>query len=493
MKRLTASYLPPITLAPRSGTPMHQQLSEWFRRAIVDGQLRPGQRVPSSRSLAGELKVSRAPVITAYEQLYAEGYLETFVGAGTCVAKSIPGGALHQPRTGLRKAPQPASESSAPRRISRRVELMRAPPQTWANNLGAFRIGMPALDRFPSGVWSKLVNRHSRKPSRELMAYGDPMGHLPFREAIAEYLNTVRAVRCDASQILVTTGSQQALQMCAHVLLDVNERVWMEEPGYPGARQAFMGAGARLVPVPVDQEGLDVAQGIRRGRGARVVYITPSHQFPLGVTMSAARRMQLLNWATRNGAWIVEDDYDSEYRSGGRPIASLQGLDTDERVIYAGTFSKVIFPALRLGYVVVPKDLVPAFFHARDAADTFSSTLYQMVMTDFIREGHFARHIRKMRMLYVERRTALLEAIQRHLRDKLEVIGTEAGMHLVALLPPGVDDVAISIKAARHGVSARPLSPCYARPPARGGLILGYGGADIPEILEGVRKLARCI
>ena len=369
---------------------------------------------------------------------------------------------------------------------------MRTPPQTWLNNLGAFRTGVPALDRFPISTWSKLINRHSRHPPIELMAYGDSMGHLPFREAIAEYLSTVRSVRCDASQILVTTGSQQALQICAHTLLDVNDRVWMEEPGYPGALQAFHATGARLVSVPVDQEGMDVAEGIRLCRSARAVYITPSHQLPLGVTMSAARRMKLLNWATSNDAWIIEDDYDSEFRSGGHPISSLQGLDVGDRVIYVGTFSKVMFPALRLGYLVVPRDLVPAFYGARDAADNFSSTLYQAVMTDFIREGHFARHIRKMRALYTERRTALLQAIHGQLNDKLEVIGTEAGMHLVALLPPGVDDVALSIKAAENGVSARPLSPCYASPPARGGLILGYGGADVQEIIEGVRRLKLC-
>ncbi|MEP6898568.1 MAG: PLP-dependent aminotransferase family protein [Rhodanobacter sp.] len=493
MKRTNASYLPPITLAARSGTPLHQQLSEWFRQAIIDGRLRSGQRVPSSRNLADELKISRAPVMSAYEQLYAEGYLETFVGAGTCVARSIPGGALKPSARNAFAAPSATPESTGSRQISRRASLMQTPPQTWLNNLGAFRVGMPALDQFPASVWAKLVNRHSRRPPIGLMAYGDPMGHLPFREAIAEYLNTVRAVRCDASQILITTGSQQALQMCANVLLDVNDRVWVEEPGYPGARQALSVAGARLVPVPVDQEGLDVAQGMRLGRGARAVYITPSHQFPLGVTMSATRRMQLLNWATRTGAWIIEDDYDSDYRSGGRPIASLQGLDVGERVIYAGTFSKVMFPALRLGYLVAPRDLVQAFHNARDAADTFSSTLYQAVMTDFIREGHFARHIRKMRALYMERRTTLQEAIRDQLGDKLEAIGTEAGMHLVALLPQGIDDVAVSIKAAKKGVSARPLSPCYLHPPVRGGLILGYGGAEVADILDGVRKLRTCI
>jgi GntR family transcriptional regulator/MocR family aminotransferase len=321
------------------------------------------------------------------------------------------------------------------------------------------------------------------------MAYGDAMGYMPLREAIAEYLGAVRAVRCEPSQILVTTGSQLGLQLSAQVLLDPNDRVWIEEPGYPGARHALMSAGAQLVPVPVDYEGLNVAEGIRRARSARAVYITPSHQYPLGVTMTATRRMQLLNWVARSGAWIIEDDYDSEYRLGGRPIPSLQGLDTGARVIYVGTFSKVMFPALRLGYVVVPKDLVDAFSTARDATDQFSSTLYQAVMTDFILEGHFARHIRRMRVLYMERRTALVEAVRKQIGDKLEVIGAEAGMHLVALLPAGVSDVAVSKKAAELGISAMPLSSCYLKPPAKGGLILGYGGTDAQQIHDGVRKL----
>ncbi len=493
MKRISASFLPPIALDIRSETPMYHQLSDWFRRAIIDGQLRPGQRVPSSRSLAGDLKISRIPVLSAYEQLYAEGYLETFVGAGTCVARSIPDDTLKPAGAKVQSAPREILEPRAPRRISRRAALIRTPAQSWLDNLGAFRVGVPALDQFPVGVWSKLVNRHTRKPPIDSMVYGDPMGYLPFREAIAEYLSTARAVRCDASQILVTTGSQQGLQIAAHVLLDPKERVWMEEPGYPGAHQALMTAGAQLIPVPVDQDGMDVTTGMRRGRGARAVYITPSHQFPLGMTMNATRRMQLLSWAVRSGAWIIEDDYDSEYRFSGRPIASLQGLDTDARVIYVGTFSKVLFPALRLGYVVVPKDLVTAFSAVRDAADTFSSTLYQLVMTDFIREGHFARHIRRMRVLYMERRAVLVDAIVKQMGDQLELIGAEAGMQLVALLQPGVDDVAVSKKAALCGVSARPLSTCYLNPPARGGLILGYGSANAHEIREGVRKLKICL
>jgi len=467
---------------------MYRQLYDWFRQAIIDGQMRPGHRVPSTRGLAAELNISRIPVLQAYEQLLAEGYFETLVGSGTCVAGTIPDDNLRS--SSVRRVLQEAVHQPGPRRISRRgTALTNAPVQPWLNVAGAFRVSLPALDHFPIAVWSKLVARHARRPPRGLMAYGDAMGYLPFREAVAEYLGASRGVRCEASQILATTGSQLALQLSAQVLLDPNDRVWIEEPGYPGARQAFVTAQAQLLAAPVDDEGISVGDIIRRDRGARAVCVTPSHQYPLGTTMSAGRRMLLLNWAVRSGAWIIEDDYDSEYRFGSRPIAALQGLDADARVIYVGTFSKVLFPALRLGYMVIPKDLVPAFSAARDAADIFSSTLYQAVMTDFIREGHFARHIRRMRMLYMERRAALANSIQTQMGDWLEVIGAEAGMHLVALLPPGVNDVTVSRKAVERGISAMPLSSCYAKPPARGGLILGYGGASIHQIHDGVRKL----
>ncbi len=468
MRRVPATFLSLISLDYRTKTPMYRQLYDWFRRAIIAGQMRPGQRVPSSRGLATELKISRIPVLNAYEQLLAEGYFETFVGAGTCVARSIPDDTLSPPTVKAGKGQHESAEKRGLRRLSRRgVALTDIPAQSWLDNLGAFRISLPG----------------------GIMAYGDAMGYLPFREAIAEYLGAARGVRCESSQIVVTTGSQQALQISAQVLLDPKDRVCMEEPGYPGARQAFMTVGAQLIPVRVDQEGMNVAEIIRRGKHARAVYITPSHQYPLGMAMSAARRMLLLNWAVRTGAWIIEDDYDSEYRFGSRPIASLQGLDTDGRVIYVGTFSKALFPALRLGYVVVPKDLVPAFSAARDAADVFSATLYQAVLTDFIREGHFARHIRRMRMLYMERRRSLVNAIQIQMGDTTEVIGAEAGIHLVALLPPGTDDVAVSKKAAQLGISAMPLSVCYLKPPARGGLILGYGGANAHQIHDGIGKL----
>jgi GntR family transcriptional regulator/MocR family aminotransferase len=467
---------------------MYRQLYDWFRTAIIKGQMRPGQRIPSTRALAAELKVSRIPVLQAYEQLLAEGYFETFIGAGTCVARSIPEDTTSP--AAVPRVPQEIAKKLNPRPMSRRgTAWAHVPAQPWLSVSGAFRASLPALDHFPIGIWSKLVARHSRRPAKGIMAYGDAMGYVPFREAIAEYLGASRGVRCDASQILVTTGSQLALQLSAQVLLDPQDRVWTEEPGYPGAKQAFIAAGAQLIPASVDHDGMDVADIIRRERAARAAYVTPSHQYPMGVTMSATRRMLLLNWAACSGAWIIEDDYDSEYRFGGRPIAALQGMDTDGRVIYIGTFSKVLFPALRLGYMVVPKDLVPAFSAARDAADIFSSTLYQAVMTDFIREGHFARHIRRMRMLYMERRSTLVRAIRAQMKEMLEVVGAEAGMHLAALLPPGSDDVAVSKRAEQKGVSAMPLSTCYSKRPNRSGLILGYGGANARQIHDGMRKL----
>ena len=262
MKRISASFLPPVALAYGTKTPMYRQLYDWFRKAIIDGQLRPGQRVPSTRGLADELKISRIPVLNAYEQLLAEGYFETFVGAGTCVAASIPDDSPGPQSVKARKGIQGTWwRTVGPRRLSRRgLALARAPAQSWLDNMGAFRVSLPALDHFPIGIWSKLVARHSRRPPRGSMAYGDAMGYLPFREVIAEYLGAVRGVRCESSQILVTTGSQQALQISAQVLLDPKDRVCMEEPGYPSARQAFLAAGAQLIPVPVDDEGINVAE-----------------------------------------------------------------------------------------------------------------------------------------------------------------------------------------------------------------------------------------
>jgi len=489
MRRSRAFLVPALSVDRRGSIPIYRQLYEAFRVAIVDGRLRPGQGVPSTRGLAAELDISRISAVNAYEQLRTEGYLEATVGAGTRVAQTIFDESPSSTAARSRSPSRGTQELNA-RALSRRAtELLSGGNQPWLPGQGAFRMNLPALDRFPCEVWGKLVSRHARAMPSSLMAYGDAMGHGPLREAIADYLGTVRAVHCDSSQIAITTGSQQGLQLSAQMLLDEGEEICVEEPGYPGARLAFTAAGGRVTPVPVDEEGLSVEDLVRSAPRARAVYITPSHQYPLGMVMSAGRRMRLLNWAAASGAWIIEDDYDSEYRFGSYPIGSLQGMDGDSRVIYVGTFSKVMFPALRLGYVVVPKDLVAAFAAVLDAAGIFASPLYQTVLTEFIREGHLARHIRRMRMLYMERRKTLVAALRAQLGDTLEVRGADAGMHVVALLPPGVDDVAVSRSAAAQGIAALPLSSCYVNPPDRGGLVLGYGGATLHQLRNGVRRL----
>ena len=478
---------PPVSLDHAAEAPLYRQLYDWFRGAITKGQLKPGQRLPSTRSLAIDLAISRIPVVAAFEQLYAEGYLETVVGSGTFVTKSIPDDMLSFTPVGSRKAVR----GNGARKVSQlAAALLSMREQSPWDCRGVFRVSQPALDQFPSEIWTRLVTRHSKGALKECMEYSDPRGYLPLRESIVEHLGTVRGVRCDPAQVMIVTGSQQGLQITGRALLDTGDAVWMEEPGYIGARQALTMSGARLIPVNVDKEGMDVAEGIHRCPKARAVYVTPSHQYPLGMKMTVARRMLLLDWAARNGSWIIEDDYDSEYRFDSRPIASLQGLDTDARVIYIGTFSKVLFPALRLGYVIVPKDLIAAFAEVRRATDIFSSTFYQRVLTDFINEGHFARHVRRMRMLYMERRNILAGAIRKQLGAALEVLPADGGMHLVGLLPTEADDAVLAKRAARNGVSVLPLSTCYAGKAPRGGFILGYAGATGEELRAGVRNLA---
>ncbi len=484
--------LPPVIAIERgSAAPLYRQLYDRYREAIVERRLRPGERLPSTRTLAAELGISRMPVLNAFEQLLAEGYFEARVGAGTFVASSLPD--VRPAAAGGASPVLQPPERPARRAVSQRSgAVLRAEPEPWLQGWGAFRVSQPAVDRFPFQVWSALVARHSRNPRASRLNYGSALGDLPFREAVADYLRTSRAVRCDAGQIMVVSGSQQALEIATRVLLDPGDRVWMEEPGYSGARDVLTLAGARIVPVPVDGEGLDVAAGIARAPQAQAAYVTPSHQYPLGATLSATRRLQLLAWAARAGAWIFEDDYDSEYRYESLPIASLQGLDRDARVIYIGTFSKVLFPALRIGYLVIPADLVARFTAVREAMDIFPPTLYQAVLADFLSEGHFARHLRRMRQLYRERRDALVAAIRGELGDELEVLDGQAGLHLVATLTAkmdGTDDLALSREAARQGLWAMPLSSCYTGEPVRRGLVLGYGGTDVSEIPGGVRRL----
>jgi GntR family transcriptional regulator / MocR family aminotransferase len=486
VKRVASGILPVIAVDRRASKALHRQIYDGYREAIVGGSLRPGQRIPSTRVLASELGVSRFPVLNAYSQLLAEGYFESRVGAGTVVSSSLP----EQMITSQPAHAKLMGSRSGPRSVARRTaSLPQFGRPAWLVGRGAFGVGQVAFDQFPLQVWSNLVAARCRNMDAKAFHYGELMGSRELRETIAGYLRTARSLHCDAEQIMIVSGSQQALEMSARVLLDSGNAIWVEEPGYSFAREAFTLTGCRLIPVPVDREGLDVEAGIKLYRQARAALITPSHQFPLGVTMSASRRLQLLEWAQSTGAWIIEDDYDSEYRYESQPIASLQGLDPDGRVIYIGTFSKVLFPSLRLGYVVIPSDLVDRFRIIRRAMDLGPATFFQDVLADFISEGHFARHIRRMRVLYRERRSALVESIHAELGSMVDVLGAEAGMHLTVTLPRGSRDREIAEQAAQQGLWTWPLSPSYLGEASRPGFILGFANTSIEEIPIAVRKL----
>jgi GntR family transcriptional regulator/MocR family aminotransferase len=325
------------------------------------------------------------------------------------------------------------------------------------------------------------------------MAYGDPAGLAPLRVALADHLRTARAVRCEPEQILIASGSQAALRLAATVLLAGGDRVAVEEPGYPLARAALCAGGAEPVLVPVDEEGMSVTSLRALGGRVRVAYVTPSHQYPLGASLSAARRFALLDWAASREAWVLEDDYDSEYRYVSRPLGALQGMDAHQRVIYIGTFSKVLFPAVRVGYLVVPPSLWQRFVEARTALDLLSPTLYQLVLTQFLAEGHFARHIRRMRGVYLKRRDALLSGLARHCGDRLTVYNTDAGLHVAVLLPAGLDDVDVVRRMAARGLTATALSTCYAGTARRSGLLLGFGGSTERRLLEATRVLGEVL
>lgn len=478
-----------VELDRSSGVPMHRQLYDFLRESILSGRLGGGLRLPATRTLAEELGVSRNTVMGAFDQLLAEGYMEGKVGAGTYVARVLPDDLLNV-------SSSPGSTRAAPgveRTLSKRGGLIAGMPRNparFGEMPRAFRPSLPALEAFPHRIWSGLLAKHWREPSPDLLGPGDPAGYRPLREAVAGYLGASRGVRCSADQVVITTGSQQALDLVARTLLDPGDESWVEEPGYLGTRGALVAASVKMVPVPVDNEGLDVAAGIERAPAAKLICVSPSCQYPLGVTMSLSRRLALLEWAGKAGAWVLEDDYDSEYRYANRPLAALQGVDTEGRVIYVGSFSKVLFPSLRLGYLVAPPDLVDAFVAMRSRTDLHAPTPEQVVLTDFIAEGHFARHIRRMRALYAERQAILVDAASSALAGLLEVRPADAGMHLIGWLPPGTDDSTASANALTQGVFAPALSTYYLGEADLPGLLLGYTGVPEVEIREGVRRLA---
>ncbi|MDB4908196.1 MAG: transcriptional regulator, GntR family [Gemmatimonadetes bacterium] len=498
MRQTTSPLILALIPLDRAGAAsLHRQVYDGIRKAILEGLLRAGERVPATRQFALDLEVSRLTVLTAYEQLLHEGYLEARVGSGTFVSASLPDHSLHVGAP----AREPQKVRTIPARPARSV-VTDSPDgsSSYASDGGGglrpFRVGLPAVDAFPQQLWSRLVARRARGLTASHMAYGSPAGLRDLRAAIAAHLRSARRVRCEEDDVIIVSGSQTALRLCAAVLLPAGSHGAMEDPGYAGARAALTASGAQMLPVPVDAEGIMVSKLDGLGQLVRAAYVTPSHQYPLGMSMSATRRLALLEWARRRSAWIIEDDYDSEYRYVSRPLGALQGMETDadvnrtRRVIYIGTFSKVMFPALRVGYLVVPPSLRQAFLDAREASDLFPSTLYQLALSDFLTEGHFARHLRRMRGIYVGRRQAILDGLATHCAGLLELENADAGLHVTTRLPKGRNDMALVKALSARGLSATALSPCYAGRGAQPGLLLGFGGSREPTLRRATRILA---
>jgi GntR family transcriptional regulator/MocR family aminotransferase len=483
---------PEIILDATSSKPLYKQLYERLRGAILTGQVEHGARLPSTRTLASELGVARMTTALAYEQLVLEGYLESRVGQGTVVARSLPATSPRPQTDKTLSSPTDALQTS-PISLASRVRPLKEvayPFRRAGRTGGIFYGGEPALELFPYEIWARLIARRARQSLREFAHYQPPAGYEPLREAIAAHIGITRGVRCTPEQIIMTAGSQGAFDLAARTLLNSGDAVWMENPGYFGARGALLAAGARLVPVPVDEQGLVVEIGRKRCESARLVSTTPSHQAPTGVTMSLPRRLALLDWAGEAGAWILEDDYDSEYRFRGRPLEALQGLDQTGRVLYIGTFSKVLFPALRLGYLVAPTILLEPLLTMRRFLDMHLPMLEQMALCDFLVEGHYARHLRRMLQHYRKLRELLQCELHLHLGSLLEVRAPEAGMQLVGWLPPGKDDQRAANLAAQVGLQVLPISRFSLEPLSRGGLVFGYAGTDEEAIPRGVKQLA---
>lgn len=480
-----------IALDSNSSTPLHQQIYEELRQAILSGRLLPGERLPSSRKLSKSLGISRSTITQSYDQLLSEGYLETTIGSGTFVCTQLPDDLLR------------ATTTQSSEKMTRRAVKLSQYGETLikTENFSRitepelpinFRYSRPALDQFPIKLWRSLLSRYCCSNLDWLDYATDMLGYKPLREAIAHYLSHSRAVNCDPEQVLIVNGTQQALYLIVRLLLEPDDVIALEDPGYLSARLIFLNQGAKLLPIAVDESGLVVKNLANYSmEKIRLVYVTPSHQFPTGAILSLPRRLELLAWAQEAGAMIIEDDYDSEYRYGDRPIPALQGLDRSDSVLYVGTFSKVLFPSLRIGYLVLPKSLVLPFSRAKWLSDRHLPLLEQQVLTDFIEQGYLERHIRKMRAIYDRRRQVLVKALNFHFGERTTILGEKAGIHVMVRLDTNLSDEEIIQRATQIGVGMMSARPQYLKAHSTGEFIFGYGELSEQQIEEGIRRLAQ--
>jgi GntR family transcriptional regulator/MocR family aminotransferase len=463
--------------------PLHRQLYEALRRAMLDGKLAAGDRLPSSRELTTDLKLSRNTVVAALSQLSVEGYLVSRVGSGTYVNDSLP------------KAPARLRMQAAPSHVADLSQRGAALSSTYCATqleIQPFTPGPADFSAFPVALWQRLQNKHWRMTYPEMLDYSYSGGHAPLRRAVADYLRVFRSVPLDVEQVIITSGTQQSLELCAHLLADHGDTVWLEDPAYWGAVKAFMATGLQTHPVTVDQHGM-APKAADEKRPPRLIYTTPSHQYPTGAVMSLARRQQILAIASTHNAWVLEDDYDSEFRFSGPPLSSLAGLDKDERVLYLGSFSKVLYPGLKLGYLVVPKRLVSAFKQAHYDLNRPGQMPLQAALAEFIELGHFASALRRARQSYAQRRQCLLEALLPCLGKSAQITGAEQGLHLCVRLPDAMDDKALARDISDLGLTVRALSAyCLARQDAKG-LVIGYGYAPLEAIQHFGPVLAKAL
>ncbi len=466
-----------LPLGPR---PANKSLTDWLyaelRCAILDGRLKRGVRLPSTRDFAMQHDVSRGIAMLVMEQLRDEGYLTSKIGAGTWVNERLPDDLLTV------CARMPAKPMKAPALLSSTTRPIRP-----------FQSSDPDVSLFPLDIWSRLTSRHLRRATKALLSGVDSAGYAPLRNAIAEYLGTSRGVQCQASQVIVVTGTQQALDLVARLFVRPGESAWIEDPGYFAAAWALRNAGANIVPVPVDSDGMDVERGMQLAPRAKLAYVTPAHQAPMGVTMSIERRVALLRWAKSAKSVIVEDDYDSEFRFTGVPIPALQGLDKTGSVIFIGSFNKVLFPGLRLGYIVVPEQLVDKVVRMRYQMDLWANSINQAVLTDFIADGHLGRHLRRMRETYAERRCALQSAAERYVGDSLQLSGMHAGLATPAFYRARVSSRDFESEAAKQGIDATALERYSVNKRRIQGVLLGFAAFESREINQGMQKLATVV
>jgi GntR family transcriptional regulator/MocR family aminotransferase len=483
-----AKQAPPfaLMLPPRDPTTAaYSWLSAALRDEILEGRLRPGARLPATRDLANQYGLSRGTIVSAFAQLRSEGYVGGSVGSGTYVKKTLPDEMLQVGRKGGAQL----SLGRTPRRslsgFARRVTPF---PGFAPGTSRAFRANQPALELFPASLWAQVAARRLRRATMHDLLGCGPMGYPPLQNAVADYLTTSRGVKCVPEQVAIVSGVQEALDLVARICLNPGDRVCMEDPGYVGAALVFEALGAKISALQIDDEGVQLP--VASVRDVRLVYVTPAHQFPLGIGMSLTRRLELLAWARSAGALISEDDYDSEYRYAGRPVPALQGLDRAGLVLFSGSFSKVMFPSIRMGYLVVPPDLVEPFAAAKSVTSRHAPVLDQAVLCDFIVEGHFGRHVRRMREVYAERLSLLLECARQRLTGLLEISGVEAGLQTAGWLCNGIDSESAAAAAAKRDVDVVPLSRYSRGRAVREGLQLGFAAVDSLEIRRGVTELA---